>query len=788
MRASAVIGRVVGHISRPTPCAIAPCRHASKTPLRALSALLLASIFLTRAGFAQQPAIWSNAAGDQAWETVLNWAPPIVPNGELFDVQIAIDAPCRLSSAVSAGSLRVLATDAQLLLNGGSSLVLRSALPLINNGTIAINPSATNSRTTLAFASTAVIDGNGSIQLNGANAGNAQLVVDRTLTNGPGHTIRGRGDIAADDPFRNLVLANHGVISADAATGAPLRIVSDFLVGNQNSGTLEARNGGTLLLDGGKYDQSAGGILQAIGAGSVIQIATTATIIGGTISSSGGGVIDVSTGGCRSCTLSGGVLEIGRVPITESYGSWLSLAGPTLVNNGSIVVNPLGAAAFTGIRIETDLELTGTGEIRLNGPISGGSYPYGYVDAYARTITQRAGHSIRGQGGVSGYAPINNEGTIEADVRGGALYVGSVPTNTGTIRAVDGALLNLSGYQTVQGPSGTISATGAGTVIELSTEVVRGLLHSEENATVRPRGGALNDCTSTAAILMEGFDRLTLRNVIRNDGSILARPFASLVTRGHVQLRGSGTLQLEDGRFDISNDAPQGSFSLTNDYGHTVAGRGFVSGSAPSTFINDGEWIIGGPLGSMVVGAATKLEAFSRVVFNIAGVNSGTEHSQLRVTGGAPLTLGGRVAVALIDGFTPAASDSFTIITTDGALTGTFRNVNGNRVDTRDGAGSFRVTYSENSVVLSEYGPPVRRATFELSDVVVSPDRGVLIFGRSPAGTEVDVQLADDLGSPFRNVARVAANGFGEFEWRDEQAHQVRSRFYRATSGTAAAP
>ena len=732
---------------------------------------------------AQQPALWSNTTGDQAWETALNWAPPIVPNGALFDVQIAIDTPCRLSSAVSVGSLRVVPTDGALILNGGASLVLQSASPLVNNGTITINPGATNSRTRLSFASTATINGVGSVQLNGASPGNAELIVDRILTNGAGHTIRGRGEIASDDAFRNLLLINDGVISADAASGQPLRILSDFLVTNRNSGILEARDGGRLVLDSGRYDQSSGGSLQAIGTGSAIEINMGATIIAGAIGSTDGGSIEVSTAACRSCAITGGVLEIGRVPITGGYGSSLSVAGPTLVNDGSIVVNPLGAAAFTGIRVENDLELSGTGEVRLNGPSSGGSFGYGYIDAYGRTITQRAGHTIRGRGGVSGYAPLINEGAILADVPGGALYVGSVPTNTGTISAVDGAFLSLSGDQTAQGPGGSISAVGAGTVLELSTEVIGGALHSEANAVVRARRAMLTDCTSSADIVMEAFDRLAIRNTLTNNGTITVQQLASAESRAAARFSGSGILQLLDGALHLSPETGTNSYSLTNDYGHTVGGRGSIGGFPPAVFLNDGSFIVGAPLGAVVVRVGAVFEGLSRVVFTIGGAAAGTEHSVLRMEDAMPLTLGGRLAVDLLADFTPAPSDRFTIIATSGPLNGEFSNAAaGQRIDTRDRRGSFRVEYTAEAVILADFGPPVTREEFATTSVAMLPSRGAVVEGRAPAGTEVEIQATEDLTQEFRTVASVTTDRWGAFEWHDATAtDHVSQRFYRAT-------
>jgi hypothetical protein len=60
----------------------------------------------------------------------------------------------------------------------------------------------------------------------------------------------------------------------------------------------------------------------------------------------------------------------------------------------------------------------------------------------------------------------------------------------------------------------------------------------------------------------------------------------------------------------------------------------------------------------------------------------------------------------ILRGFVPTATDSFTILTSTGPLSGAFGNVaSGGRLMTADGFGSFLVTYSATSrqVVLSSF-------------------------------------------------------------------------------------
>ncbi len=62
-------------------------------------------------------------------------------------------------------------------------------------------------------------------------------------------------------------------------------------------------------------------------------------------------------------------------------------------------------------------------------------------------------------------------------------------------------------------------------------------------------------------------------------------------------------------------------------------------------------------------------------------------------------TFAGALAIRLINGFTPLNTPSFTVLSSTGTLSGTF----GQRVTTPGGEGTFLVTQTGNTVVLSQY-------------------------------------------------------------------------------------
>ncbi len=96
---------------------------------------------------------------------------------------------------------------------------------------------------------------------------------------------------------------------------------------------------------------------------------------------------------------------------------------------------------------------------------------------------------------------------------------------------------------------------------------------------------------------------------------------------------------------------------------------------------------------------------------DIGGTTAGLTYDQI-LTANYPTLDGGVLEISLINGFTPGASDIFTILTTSDSsfLSGSFINVaNGGRVTTTDDLGSFLVQYgtgaNSGSVVLSNFTP-----------------------------------------------------------------------------------
>lgn len=124
--------------------------------------------------------------------------------------------------------------------------------------------------------------------------------------------------------------------------------------------------------------------------------------------------------------------------------------------------------------------------------------------------------------------------------------------------------------------------------------------------------------------------------------------------------------------------------------------------------INGGTLSPGASAGKMdVLGSVNFLTDSSKLKIELGGTTVGTQYDQLAATGS--VLLNGLLDVSFINGFQNSIlnSNTFTIIT-GSSLSGTFDNISLGRVETSDGYGSFLVSMSGNSLILSDFlAPPV---------------------------------------------------------------------------------
>ena len=179
---------------------------------------------------------------------------------------------------------------------------------------------------------------------------------------------------------------------------------------------------------------------------------------------------------------------------------------------------------------------------------------------------------------------------------------------------------------------------------------------------------------------------------------------------------GQATLVVENGSHLISQgtfvELPAIDFGLLLTQGGTISGNGgFIvgdvanwggiisPGSSPGIMTIDGNY---SQLSRTEPYYFFTFPGQSELHIELAGLNQGTTYDFLHVTG--TTTLGGLLTLDFLDGFenliTP--TNTFTILTSDGGLTGDFTNLDlHHRLNAR--WGSFLVSYEHNSVVLSDF-------------------------------------------------------------------------------------
>ncbi|HYP68294.1 MAG TPA: choice-of-anchor D domain-containing protein [Thiobacillaceae bacterium] len=348
-----------------------------------------------------------------------------------------------LSGVTLAGTLDLtsIGNSRERVING---ITLNGAVNVANGGILVLDSANTS-------GNNQTIGGSGTINL---NDGAARLALDGngTTTLGTNVVVRGQGNIGTPvitGGTNNLV--NNGRISADV-NAATLSITPGAGNGNAtNNNLMDARNGGTLQLNGVTVNNGSG-LINAQNGSVVLQ--SGSTIGGGIIGTAG------STGALRADGNSGNVLS-----------------GVTL--NGTLDLTSIGNSrerVVNGITLNGAVNVAGGGILSINGGTQtlGGSGTINLNDGGARLALEGNGTTtidtslvVRGQGNIGtplfagGTNNLINLGTILGD--GGTLSIAPGAgnggfTNSGLVHASSGTV-NVG--PVLQG-AGTLLISGTG--------------------------------------------------------------------------------------------------------------------------------------------------------------------------------------------------------------------------------------------------------------------------------------------------------------------------------------
>lgn len=567
---------------------------------------------------------------------------------------------------------------------GGYIYAPTNSPTLTNNGTI-----------NLVGSGNKEIDGGGFHNaglMTQSGTGNLQFGANSFMTNDAGGTY----DIRSDSGFANGEIDNYGTFKKSAGSG-----VSQIWGNNDPNSTYFVLLGGTVEADSGTlllgrcYNCTGGTFIVAAGAVIDLNSGGIFSNYAGTYTGTGGGQVQMNSGQISSSgpgatfnfagdlfQWNGGTIAAGP-PFTNAgtmtlagSGGW-GIAGGGFHNAGTMIQTGTGALQWGANAFMTN-DANGTYDIRSDGSVNNG----GDIENYG-TFKKTAGTGVSmlfgNNDGNDGYFNIYG-GNIEVD--SGTLMLGRCNNCSGaTFTVAAGAVLDLNSGGIFGNYYGTYTGTGAGTLQMTSGQIgiaSPGATFNFAGDLFQWKGGTINACSP-----------------LDNQGTITV----------------AGNVGIGCGGFTNSG---------------TIKGTGTING----TLTNNGTISPGNSPGELDYNGTLTLGSTSNLSFEIGGTTQGTQYDWLNKTDGGTQTLAGNLTVKLINGFVPANTDVFTIITTQQILAGSFSNVpNGGRVNTEDGAGSFQVTYNvlndpiaSSKVVLSEFQPTA----------IPTPTCG------NPTGTQVD--------------------------------------------------
>lgn len=525
-------------------------------------------------------------------------------------------------------------------------------------------------------------------------------------------TLGTNGTVTQD--FAGGVIVNGYTQSRGTLSGGDITVLSTLNIGQSNSatvggtGTLTLEEGGagfigfanftrrfinkgTLSWDAGTtsstFINTATGIINVTGSIDPLSTFTNE----GVINLNGFGTTFATTPWNNSGTINiinvGGVLLQSPTTTTGTYnvgaGSRLRVTGGTFSFTGTSTISGAGDVEFEN------------STTTISGAYSSGrtSLVTGATVTFAGVADKTLTNLDFGGGTINGSANLNFNGNL-------LIGAGSILGGSGTARLMPGATGVMSstvGTITLNRPISNAGNLTMGT----ATFAGSGTITNEPGGVVTVN----HDVSRTI-----GVDFVNRGNFERMGGSATTTfsAVASFTNEGNVKVT-DGTLTFGGGYTQTAGTLLLAGGSVTGDLaisGGSLAGSGPITGNVIMT---SGSISPGTSAGTLTVNGNLILGGDSDLVFEIGGLGALTD--ALIVNGTVPLSLAtSDLVLQLINAYLPTASDTFTIMDTQAAITGLFANVsNGQRLDVAGGIGSFQVNYGEGSafdpdkVVLSNF-------------------------------------------------------------------------------------
>ena len=550
-----------------------------------------------------------------------------------------------------------------------------------NSGDVKLN-SAGNSTDLIANTGGLTLGGGGTVTM--SNNGNNRIygINGTTMLTNLDNTIRGAGQVGVNQ----LQLDNRGTIEA-SISGATLTIDPSGS-GAVNSGTLQALNGGILLLQGGTFDNT-GGFVRAQ-AGSTVRL-DSSTVSGGALEVGAGASLTLDASTINGGTLTGaptgsisttsGSSTIGGV-VTINSGTQLNianntslrlLASGTFTHNGAVNLNSVGNLSDL-IVSGGDVTLGGTGSINLGA--NANNRVYGASAATDRLVLG-SGVTLRGGGQVGvGLMGLTNNGVVEANLPSTSLTLDPSAlgvTNAGTFRATSGATLRVING-TFTNASGTIEAQDASHVQFEGATISGGTLATAGSG--RLVNAASSTYSGVALATGSAFDvnnntGATFSGTFTNQGTVALNSVGNLsdfiAASSGLTLQGGGTIVLGN-NFNNRVYGVTGTTTLVNQ-NNTIRGMGQIG-------VNQLQLDNRGTIEASVAGNTLEIDTSGSGLAN-TGTLQAVGGAVLRLEGSAVNNAGGTVRADGANSAVHLSSSSITGGTLTTANNGVIRTVAG---------------------------------------------------------------------------------------------------------------
>jgi hypothetical protein len=637
------------------------------------------------------------------------------------------------------GTTSVVNNKGALVIPNGASSSFQGTLN--NTGTLQLLSTGSTTGLNIPGGETFTPTGSGRLIMGDgtSNAYNNQNYISGSGTLANQQTISGTGGIL------NLgSIANNGTINANIPVGTNgLQLQLGRSGASTNTGTIEASNGGSLVIGSIDINNQAG-MIEATGSNSTVNLVGSLgtgglTISGGTFSATGGGVINDQGGTLLDGTTNPVVID-GTLSIPPAGNNpGVGMQG-TIKNTGTIYIFTTSSSTTNGVGIPNGetLTLTGSGDFVM-GDGTNNSYNNNILLGGNGTLVNQS--TISGAGQI-GYQPsITNQGTISANVpvgsAGVALEVWREGTggisNSGTMEAANGGeleifpstgftnngLLNAGANSTIYinnrftNLSGNTLTGGTYTVAgtlkipgNIDTNAAKITLNGVASQILNPNTNALADLATNApkaTFSLSAQQSFTSAGTFTNQGSINIGKGSTFTVGGAGSYEQTGGKTVVDGTLTTSSSK----YRTEESESDSEEALGNIKISKGSLFGNGGNIsahvVSSGTItpadsattvGQLKVTGAYAQKAAGALDINILGAGAG-HYNVLNVTGTA--TLGGTLNIGLLKNFVPSIGDTFVILTARSVVS-EFATVNGTKINNSE---HFTVTYNTGNVTLT---------------------------------------------------------------------------------------